>query len=83
MEDIRERAIARVLSQMELEDKLGYTIGEDGTLVGAPCGCYDCDQRVQHGHAYCDCPPPALLQAEQEGLVTRHYNDGAWRWFVA
>jgi hypothetical protein len=52
------------------------------SIEAEPCGCFACNDGVQPGHFACMLPPATLLQAEAEGLVTRHYTDGAWRWFV-
>lgn len=51
-------------------------------LARIPCGCYGCDNGVSQGHFACETPPAAILQAERDGLVTRSYDDGAWRWYV-
>lgn len=52
-------------------------------VAAQPCGCPACDNGVQPGHFACEQPPTWLIQCEAEGLVTRHYDDGAWRWMVA
>lgn len=51
------------------------------TLV-APCGCCACNDGAQPGHFACETPLAALLQAERDGLVTRHLDGSTWRWFV-
>lgn len=53
-------------------------------VVKAPCGCSWCNDGAQSGHFACSAValPAAMLQAEEQGLVTRSYDNGAWRWLV-
>lgn len=75
----------------EVERQLGYSVevASDDLLaqgfsyvVQTPCGCHACDDGVQQGHFACETPHAALLQAEKDGLVTRHLDGSTWRWFV-
>lgn len=71
-----------IANYLEIEEQIGYTVDTQSGEIQAPCGCSACDDGVQPGHFACEQPPAALLQAERDGLVTRHYDNGAWRWFA-
>lgn len=54
-----------------------------GETIDVACGCSACDQGIVSGHFACDQADEMLVLAEKLGYVTRDYDNGAWRWFVA
>lgn len=67
-----------IARNLEIEERTGYTVDEDGILTNAPCCCYGDDH---YSHPYCSEPTPELLAAEQEGLIARELRTG-WVWVV-
>lgn len=60
---------------------VGYPVRYDerlGWWVDAPCGCYAHPEESCVGHPYCAMPPRPLLDAEEEGLVSRLYTEPSW-----
>lgn len=73
-------SLIKKIRDEEREDLLARI---DADTAAEPCGCPACDGGVQSGHFACSQPSEAMLKAEAAGLVSRHYEDGAWRWFTA
>ena len=48
-----------------------------------PCGCPQCDARVQAGHSQCEQSPEYMLAMERAGLVVRSCDDNVWHWYIA
>lgn len=58
-------------------------LGSGGTrelLRATPCGCPECDERVQAGHFACSPSPDWALRLERTRWLTRSYNGTSWVW---
>jgi len=76
-----QRDMRRVAHILRL---VGATIAPDGEHIdGAHCGCPECSTSVRPGHFACETVADALLDLEDQGVIYRSYDDGAWRWFIA
>jgi hypothetical protein len=68
-----------ISKSIEIEERTGYRVADDGVLVNAPCCCFG---ETHHGHPYCAEPTPELLAAERDGLIYRSLDTG-WQWHAA
>jgi hypothetical protein len=51
-------------------------------LPGTGCGCFACDEEVQAGHFLCSASTEDALRLEDDGLLYRQLDQGAWHWYI-
>ena len=51
-------------------------------IDGLSCACYACSNEIQEGHVQCNPIDPAALRLEQDGFLSRTYENPRWWWVV-
>ena len=62
--------------------EVALEVTEGGEIIGEPCGCFACNERVQPGHFLCSVPAEHMLVFEEHDRVERRFDGGRWAWFI-